>query len=67
MKRVREKWFCRFARYCACSQSEKCFPIALLLTLVACSFRRTDQHGFAIPIYSFCHNQDTKRRKQDSW
>ena len=50
MSLIREKWFCRFARYCACSQSEKCFAIALLLTLVACSFRRTDQHGFAIPI-----------------
>ena len=34
-----ENWFCRIAKCCACPQSEKCFPIALLLTCVACSFR----------------------------
>ena len=32
----RENWFCRFAKYCACLQSEKCSPIAQLLTCVAC-------------------------------
>ena len=46
----RENWLCRLARYCACSQSERCFPIALVVSCVARSFKRTDKHLLVIPI-----------------
>ena len=46
----RENWFCKFVKYCPCLQSEKCFPIALLLTCVAYSFCCTDKHYFVIPV-----------------
>ena len=49
-------WFCKEAKYCACSHSEKFSPTALQESLVACSFERTERHLCAMPIYMFCHN-----------
>ena len=34
MSLSRENWFCRLAKYCACSSQRNVYPIALLLTCV---------------------------------
>ena len=44
-------WFCKEAKYCACSHSEKCSPTALVESLVACSFKRRERHLYVMPIY----------------
>ena len=44
-------WFCKEAKYCACSHSEKCSPTTLEESLVACSFERTERHLCVMPIY----------------
>ena len=44
-------WFCKEAKYCACSHTEKCSPTALEESLVACSFKRTERHFCVMPIY----------------
>ena len=44
-------WFCKEAKYCACSHTEKCLPTALEESLVACSFKHTERHFCVMPIY----------------
>ena len=44
-------WFCKEAKYCARSHTEKCSPTALEESLVACSLKRTERHLCVMPIY----------------
>ena len=44
-------WFCKEAKYCACSHSEKCWPSALEESLEACSFKRAERLLCVMPIY----------------
>ena len=47
------KWFCKEAKYCACSHPEKCSPTALEECLVTCSFKRLNLSLFMTLIKNF--------------